>query len=463
MDTKPKQSLINKLISIIQSGNKGQYTSFFKKHHEADIADIIETLNPTLQESFFKDVHPQQVVKVFEELTIDNQLKLATTLNTNLTSKIIEEMNPDDAADLLEELQETNQSKATSIMKSLPKKEAEDLQELLSYPENSAGAVMTTEYLSIPENLRVDQAITHIRKQNPPDSEVSYYVFVVDQTNTLIGYVTMCSLLLAKSNTHVKSIRHEYSIKANVETDQEEVAKIFQKYDVVALPIVNNDDQLMGLITVDDIVDVVIEEATEDIYKLSGTADIEESKLLSGKLQHSIISRTPWLLVTILGGIVASFIITQYSVLFSATHFPLALSLSFIPLLMGLGGNVGNQSATIIVRGLSTGYIQEKQPLHHILREVMIGLLMGLLIGSILFVINYFILDLSLLFSCIVTFSLACNITAATFLGSSLPLIFQKFNIDPAVASAPFISTALDIIGQLIYFALTLKVILYLS
>ena len=463
MDDNKKTLLISKLVKTIQSENKNQYEAFFKKHHKADIAEIIHELKEPLQETFFKKVNLKQVVKVFEELTIEKQVSLALKIETPLAAKIVKEMHTNDAGDLLEELQETDKNKANSIIKLLPKQEAEDLQELLSYPDNSAGTLMTTEYLSIPENLNVKQALTHIRKQDPPESEISFYIFVVNKKETLIGYVTLRTLLMSNPGESIKNIRNDYPIKATVNTDQEEVAKIFQKYNVVALPIVNNNDQLVGLITVDDIVDVVIEEATEDIYKLSGTSEIEESKLLSGKLHHSISSRTPWLIITIFGGIVASFLITKYSSVFTTTHFSLALSLSFVPLLMGLGGNVGNQSATIIVRGLSTGYIQKKHPMHHIFREVTIGLLIGLLIGSILFLVNYYILHLSFLFSSIVTFSLICNITAAAFLGSSLPLIFQRIKIDPAVASAPFISTALDIIGQLIYFTVTLKIIHYLA
>lgn len=235
--------------------------------------------------------------------------------------------------------------------------------------------------------------------------------------------------------------------------DQEEVARVFRKYDAAVIPVVDKSNHLVGIITVDDIVDVVIEEATEDIYKLSGTSDIEQEKLLSGKIFLAVKSRIPWLLLTIIGGFIASTIINIYSDLFKAHFFSLALSLSFVPLLMGLGGNVANQSATIIVRGLSTGHVDPKDALKHIGREILVGLTIGLFISTLVFIFNI-ALQHPPTFSYIVFLAIVADIFTAALIGSSLPIIFHKIKIDPAVASAPFISTTLDIIGQLIYFAL---------
>jgi len=452
----PNQDLIEILQNLIKSGAPKDYLSVFKHHHEADIADVLEELPFKDRHQFFLKVKPELAAEVLEEMNLPQQIQFISELKSNLAAKFIEEMEPDDAADLLEELQETDIEKAEEIIDALPQKEAQEIKELLSYEENSAGAIMTNEYVAIPENLTIKQAIETIKKQNPPDSEISFYIFIIDKYNKLIGYTTLRNILLANPENKIKSIRNDYPIKTYVDSDQEKVAQLIQKYDLIAVPVLNHQDELVGLITIDDIVDVVVEEATEDLYKLSGTSEIDESKLISGKLRHALLARSPWLAITIFGGILASYLITTYSALYDAKLFPLALSLSFIPLLMGLGGNAGNQSATIIVRGIATGQIKEFRAIRYIFRETLIGLLMGSIIASVLFMFNVFISNYSLLFSSVVSISLLCNITLATIIGSSLPLVFKKINIDPAVASAPFISTILDIIGQLIYFTLTL-------
>ncbi|RAP35392.1 magnesium transporter [Candidatus Marinamargulisbacteria bacterium SCGC AAA071-K20] len=454
-----QEDITNKLHELIKKGSAKAYLSFFKKYHEADIAESLEEFNHKDVQAFFKNVKPEFSVEVLEEMRLTEQLELINDLKVELAAKIIEEMEPDDAADLIEELQETNEQKADRIINALPKKEASEIIDLLSFPEDSAGAIMTSEFLSIPENLTIEKAIQKLKKEDPPDSEISFYIYIVTKKNKLIGYTTLRNLVFESPSKTIKEIRNDNPIKVHSHTDQEDVAKMFRKYDVVALPVVDKNDILIGLITVDDIVDVVVEEATEDINKLSGISEIDEEKLISGNIFLAIFSRTPWLLLTVIGGIIASYIITTYSLLFDSSHFSLAVSLSFIPLLMGLGGNVGNQSATIIVRSLAIGTIKKEAPLKYVFRETLVGLIMGLIISGIFFIYNMSFTSHSLLFSGIVAISLASNICIAAIIGSSLPIIFKKCNIDPAIASAPFISSTLDITGQLIYFSLTFYLI----
>lgn len=455
--------LHSELKKIIRQKNLKKTLQFLKQHHEADIAEALETLSKREKNQFFNHTKPEIAVEVLEEMSLIEQLDLINSVKIELATKFIEEMEPDDAADLIEELKETDEEKAETIIKKLPSKEAHDIIELISYPENSAGAIMTPEFLSIPEALTIEETLKILKKQSPPDSEVSFYIFIVDKQKKLVGYTTLRSLVFNNSKKTIREIRNDYPIKVLTTTDQEDVAKMFQKYDLVALPVVNEYGTLVGLITVDDIVDVVVEEATEDIFKLSGTSEVDEDKLTSGTITHSLISRIPWLILTVTGGILASYIITHYSTLFNPSLFPLALSLSFIPLLMGLGGNVGNQSATIIVRSIAIGHYEKKNPLHYILRESFIGLLIGSVLSSILFLFNLAFTHYSLLFISIVSFSLVMNIFVATLIGAALPILFNKCKIDPAVASAPFISTTLDITGQLIYFSITLFLIQQVS
>ena len=453
----------DEIQNLIKQKNTSTYTQFFKNYHEADIAEALSHLTIEEQHQFFLNANPELGADVLEEMTLLQQIELIKQLKTTLAAKYVEKMEPDDAADLIEELQDTDESKANDIIKALPQSEANDIQELLTYLPHSAGSIMTSQHISIPENLSIKNAITHIQDQNPPDSEISFYIYITNKKHQLIGYTTLRNLLMTPDTKTIKSIRNDYPIKAHINDDQEEVALLFQKYDVVALPVVNDNNQLVGLITVDDVVDIVVEEATEDLYKLSGTSEINEEKLLHGHIIHPILSRIPWLIITILGGIIASYLITYFSTQFNATLFPLAVSISFIPMLMGLAGNVGNQSATIVVRGIATGHFKTNNTLKYIMRELFIGLVIGLIIGGVVFIFAYFILHFQPLLISIVSLAILLNITTATLLGTFLPLLLRQLHIDPAIASAPFISTSLDIIGQIIYFMLTISIINYLN
>ena len=460
MSPKTQKSRIALLIErLIDNGSSKQYHLFFQKYHEADIADALEELSLDMRLRFFTRAKPETAAEVLEEMALTNQTELISQLKTVLAATYIEQMDPDDAADLLEDLFETNEEIASNIIHALPKDDAADIKELLSYPEESAGAIMTLEFLSIPENLSVKDALHFFKEKNPPDSEISFYIYIVDLHHRLVGYTTLRSLVLADATQEIRDIRNDYPIKATVDMDQEVVASLIQKYDLIAIPVVDHENRLVGLITVDDVVDVVIEEATEDIYKLSGTTDIQEFKLLEGKLVFPIISRIPWLFMTILGGIISAYLINKYSSFFTTHQFTLALSLGFIPLLMGLGGNIGNQSSTIIVRGLSTGLISHHRYLHYIFRECLVGLSIGSIMATIIFILSQ-LFHLNLQLSMVIMFSVFINISVAALIGASIPIIFKRLGIDPAVASAPFISTTLDIIGLIIYFSITLITIL---
>ncbi len=452
----------DEIQALLNPKKSSQFKKFFKDYHEADIAEEVSNLPINQQHQFFLNINPELGADILEEMTLLQQIELIQQLKTTLAAKYIEKMEPDDAADLIEELQDTDKSKANDIINALPQSEANDIQELLTYLPNSAGSIMTSQHISIPENLTIKNAIIQIQNQNPPDSEIAFYIFITNKKHQLIGYTTLRNLLMTPDTNSIKSIRNDYPIKIHINDDQEEVSLLFQKYNVVALPVVNDNNELVGLITVDDIVDIVVEEATEDLYKLSGTAEIDEDKLLHGHIFHPIISRVPWLIITVLGGIVASYLITTFSKHLNTSLFPLALCISFIPLLMGLAGNVGNQSATIVVRGIATGHLKANNTLKYIIRELAIGSIIGLIIGGLVFIISFYLLHFQALLIIIVSVAILLNIMTATLLGTLLPLLFRKLHIDPAIASAPFISTSLDIIGQVIYFILTISMINYL-
>jgi magnesium transporter len=459
-----KEKVVTLLQRLLERGTKQQYILFLKKYHEADIAEALEELSFEDQYKFFVKFKPDVAVEILEQMKLGNQLELISFFKTDLAVEYIKEMEPDDAVDLLEELFERDEEKAGEIINALPKKEASDIRGLLSYEEDTAGAIMTTEYVSIPEELTVEAALKNIRKQSLPESEISFFIFITDNEKKLVGYITLRDLLVSDLKQKIKDIRNDYKIKLYANMDVTETVNIFRKYDLVVLPVVNAKEVLVGIITADDMVDVVVKEATEDIYKLSGTSeDAEESELLSGKVIYAVKSRLPWLLLTIIGGLASVYIINIYAHHFKADLFTLALSLSFIPVLMGLSGNVGNQSATIMVRGISTGEVNIEKSYGYILREMIVGSVIGFIVAFILLIFNLMIAKQTILFSVIVSLSMFANIFVAAFMGTSFPILFKKMNIDPAVASAPFIATALDIVGMLIYFFLTMLLLFLIS
>lgn len=455
------QNLENTLHKIIKTGSTKEYVQLFKQYHEADIAETLSNFNQAEQARFFQQVNVELGADVLEEYDTNAQRKLVQTLKTELSAKYIENMEPDDAVDLLEELQETDEAKAEEIIEKLSVKEAEELQELLTYPENSAAAIMTTDFISIPENLNCEQAIHEIKQQQPPDTDVAFYSFITNKQQQLTSYITLRNIILANPESKIKDLRNDYPITAHTHEDQEDVAKKFQKYNLVVMPVIDDNKVLKGVITVDDIVDVVIEEATEDIYKLTGTSDSFETNFLTGSIFKNILTRLPWLSLTILGGILSASIIGFYAKHVQSSLIPLALSLSYLPLLMSLGGNIGNQSATIIVRNIATGKLKPALTVSHIFRECIITLFISIPISVLLFFLNISLFNYSILFSGIVSIGLSINMALAGLFGSSLPLVLRFCKIDPAVASAPFISSLCDIFGQIIYFSLTFITLFY--
>ena len=366
-------------------------------------------------------------------------------------------MDKDDAVDLLEALLNEDHGQATAILDKLPLEDQEELNRLLTYKEDSAGALMNTEFIEIPENLHVRDALIRYKKASPSDSDAAFYLFIVNNYNQIKGVISLRKLLLAEPDSLVSDIRNNYPIKVNVNTDQEDVANIFQKYRSIVLPVVDDLDIILGVITIDDVVDVVVEEANEDILKLSGTSgdDIQNNKLIKGSILYSLVHRMPWLFVTILGGIFASMIMIHYAEKLDFSTVSLSFILSYVPLLMGLGGNVGNQSATILVRTLALSGVEHR--LRIIFRETLVGGVIGTIIGALVGGYVIAITEHRLMAICI-GITIALNMAIASFIGTALPIVLKSLNIDPAVASAPFISSALDIIGQVLYFTITIYI-----
>ena len=402
-------------------------------------------------------IKPKDSVDVFEEMDIDSKIEIIQSFKIDNAADLIEKMDKDDAVDLLEALLDEDKENAQKLLGKMEIADQIELRRLLQYTGDTAGTLMTTDYISIPEKLSVREALNLYKEKLPEENDAAFYLFIVNENNQIKGVISLRTLLLSPEEKNVKEIRNDYPITVHVEQDQEDVAKLFQKYRSIVLPVVDDMNIILGVITVDDIVDVVIEEASEDMLKLSGTSgdDLQSNRLIEGGIWYALAHRLPWLGVTIVGGIMASYIMMIFSRTVDENLVSLSMILSFVPLLMGLAGNVGNQSATILVRAFAINDLKMIRRWVIILRELFIGssigILIGLIVGSFVWLTTG-----NGIFSICITSAIFLNISIAAFFGASLPVILKQINVDPAVASAPFISTSLDIIGQLIYYIIVI-------
>ena len=316
---------------------------------------------------------------------------------------------------------------------------------------------MTTEYISLPADLPVEEAIARLR-EIAPQAETIYYVFVVDVENRLIGVLSLRDLIAAPDGTPLKEIMKHNVISVNALLDQEEAARVVAKYDLLAVPVVDDDNRLLGIITFDDIMDVLEQEATEDIYRLAGAGEVTGVELMEASIYKIAWHRTPWLLLSMLGGILAGYIMSA----FESTLEAILVLAFFIPVIMDMGGNVSTQTSTIFVRGIATGEIRGADFWRYFIREVRVGLFMGVLFG-ILVAVTAVLWRGSPILGLVVGISMVATVSLATVIGTLVPLLFHKLHIDPAITSGPLVTTIKDVTGLLIYFGMATLFLDYLQ
>ncbi len=420
----------------------------------ADVHKMLESVNSADIPSIFDELEEEQIVvvyrllskdvaaEVFVELDSDMQEKLINAFTDKELKNVIDELFMDDTVDLIEEMP------ANVVKRILKTQKAEDrklINDLLKYPEDSAGSIMTTEFVDLKENMTVKDAIDKIRKIGD-DAESIYVCYVLTMTRKLIGIVSLKDIILAKENTLVKDIMDTNFIKVFTMDEQEEVAKKFDKYDEIAMPVVDNEDRLVGIVTVDDAMDVMHEEMDEDFEKMAAMAPSEDTYFKTSVFKHAR-NRIFWLLVLMISATVTGGVITQYENAFEA----LPLLVAFLPMVMGTGGNCGSQSSTMIIRGLANDEIKLKDFFRAWWKEVRVALLVGVALfiaNSIRILIQYKDMKLALIVGC----TLMGTVTIAKSLGCILPMIAKKFKMDPAIMAAPLISTILDTCSVFIYF-----------
>ena len=444
------ENTVDRIKELMDTDTEQQLKEELNTYHEADLADIFQQLNPEERLACFSKLDEEKAADVIEYLPPQLQVEILGDIDEIYASRLISKLPHDDAADVLGELEE---DETETYLEKLPEKFSSEIRELLTYNEDTAGGIMNPMVLTVPYNMSVKDAIDTIRIKAEKDNMDLYYVYVVDKHNHLQGVVSLRTLLTSPVNLCISDIMSRDVVKVHVDDYQGHIADIFMKYQFNALPVVDLYDHLKGIVTWDDVQDIVEEETTDEILTSSGIVtdlgDDDDDDVLTGSIGHAIKARTPWLLITLLGEFVAVSITSRYDKTFSA----LPVIAAFMPLLAGLGGNIGTQSITLMVRGMSTGQITLKSGWHYILRESVTGLSIGCIFGLFVTLVTWG-WQHHVGLGVIVGLAMTLNMTIATMIGTCTPLILKKLKFDPAVASGPVIATTIDVIGLAIYLTL---------
>ena len=348
--------------------------------------------------------------------------------------------------DIVEILDSFDDERGVAIRELLDSNEKEDVLELIQYPDESAGRIMNTTFLTFNKNLTVREAINEFQSIGE-EIETTSYIYVVDESNCLFGILSLRQLLLNPQSAILNDVMHKEIVMVSPETDQEKVAQLVFQYNYLAIPVIDSSNKMIGIITVDDVIDIIQEEASEDILKMAGVGD--DQAILLKPVFSNVKMRFPWLFVSWIGGVIALWIIGSFDQLLKET---IALA-SFIPVIMGMGGNIGMQTSTILVRGLATGHVNEYEKV--VIKELSIGMILGIIYGFLLGGLAYFKfidLDISFNLGIIVGLSICLAMIISVFFESIVPILMDKLNIDPAIATDPFVTTSIDILGISIYF-----------
>lgn len=409
-----------------------------------DIAEAIDGLPKAMQLTAFRLLSKPKAVEVYEHLSTDIQQSLIEQFRDSELLEIVNSMAPDDRAVLFDELPPRL---VRRVLDQLSPEERKATSQLLGYQPGTAGRLMTPEYIALRYNLTIKEASDRIR-QLARDREVSYYVYVVDEQRRLMGVASLRDLLLADPDQLLGDIINPDVVFARTDTDQEEVARSIQRYDLVALPVVDRDHTLVGVVTVDDAIDILQKEATEDIY-IMGAVRSEGESYFQSNLVTITRKRIPWLFILLITNTLTIFVMSN----FEAVLDEVVTLAFFTPLLIDAGGNVGAQSSTVVIRGLSTEELKYKKPLWVIIRESMTGGLLGILLGVVVIGMVFVFLG-QVEIGLTVGLSLLCITMIAATAGAGLPFLFHSFGLDPALMSSPFITTIVDILGIWIYLSI---------
>ena len=443
MDFKISKGFSKELKKHIKNKNKRELEVLLHDLHHADIAEILEKLNFKSAIYVFKVLDSEKTAEILLELDEDLREKILNRLSPKEIAEELDELETNDAADIIAELSEVKKDQVISEL--LDEDHAKDIVDLLRYPENSAGGLMHKELVKVNENWNVFTCIKQMRIQAENISRV-HSIYVVDDEDILLGRLSLKDLLTTSAKTPISEVYIKKLNSVDIYTEDVEVARIMQKYDLEAIPVMDEIGRLVGRITIDDIVDVIKDEANED-YQLA--AGISQDVEADDSILELTKARLPWLVLALLGG----FVSVKVLGLFGGAMEQHGNLFFFTPLIAAMAGNVGVQSSAIIVQGLANGTLSGSL-FNRLIKEVSLSLFNGFILATILFLGSYFLLNVEVIIGIIVTTALVSVIIIASLIGTFVPLLLDKFDIDPALATGPFITTSNDIFGILIYFTI---------
>jgi magnesium transporter len=435
--------LLGNITTLIRNDAEKSLLNIFADLHPADIAEIINHVDIESAKYLFSLLNAEIAGEVITEIDENPREKILKEIDVKKITDIVEELYSDDATDIVSDLPDTI---AKQVLRNIDREDSQDLQKLLKYPEDTAGGIMTSNFVYVNNKATIKDAIAEVRKHADEFDNI-YHIYVLKENEELLGIVSLKSLLTNPLQKKVKSVIQEDLMFVTPEVDQEEVANIMQKYDLIAIPVVDEHRRMLGRITFDDIHDVIEDEASEDLQKIAGLTEEEET---SDSVFTISRIRLPWLIVALMMELLAALVLRGYEAyiqqIFIATF--------FIPVVMAMGGSTGTQAAIVMVRGLSLGDIWLNESFKNLGKEFLVAFLNGIVLGSILYVSVLIIFprdELSNNFALLLAITLLIIIITATIVGASIPIILKKLNTDPAIATGPFVTTSNDILGLLIY------------
>ena len=413
------------------------------KTHPADMAWVYRHLTEDERTAVFNIiVKTDSVGEFLSELDVSHLTELVKGLTPQSLAEILATMPSDDAVDILEALPPAI---ANDIREHMAIKDREEVEELLQYDPETAGGLMSPDFMYLDEELTTGDAIKSVQKRSE-EKEMVFYLYITHGDHKLSGVVSLRQLLMHPADRKLKEIMNPNVISVSTDTDQGEVAQVISKYNILAVPVVDSNYTLVGIVTVDDIIDVIREEASEEFLQMAGAG--KDREILLKSTRESAFIRAPWLFASWLGGIMAMFIIGSFE---HELQKVITLA-SFIPIVIGMGGNIATQSSTIIVRGIATGRINLDASLKVVFKEMQVGIILGLIYGLFLGVITYLGFSEPAMLGAVVGVSIFFCMAMSATLGTTIPLILKRFDVDAAIATGPFVTTSIDILGVLMYF-----------
>lgn len=439
----------DKLLKKLLYSTGDEFEDLVEKIHPADILDVLHENSDRLYE-ILERLPDWLIADILEEEEDEEKYEILKKFSDKKQKEILGEMSSDEITDLVGALSKED---SEDVLKKIDKDDREDIDMLLSYERDTAGGIMATEFLTVKEDYTIEETLKHLQSQEE-ETENLYSLYVVDKRGILKGVVSLKDIVCSSFNKKINDILNENVITVPYNMDQEEVAKKFDKYGFLTIPVVDEENKILGIITVDDIVEILKDESTEDIHRLGG---VDEEEKVDGSLKDAIKSRLPWLMINLLTAIFAAAVVGM----FEGTISQVVTLATFMSIVTGMGGNAGTQSMTIIVRGIALGELTGDNAKRVFFKELSAGLTTGIVIGFLIGILGY-AWERNFMFGIVIGVAMVLNMIVATMAGFIVPVILKKMKVDPALASTVFVTTATDVLGFFFFLGLATIFIVYL-